>query len=327
MRAIIANGTPTTNGRLSAHHLPPTPLTGIAPTENGNGNRALVDALVSSSIYRDYERSFGSLTGLPIALQPVETWQLPHHNKRNENPLCALMSQKSSSCAACLQVQEHLCVQAATKAQTITCALGLSDSAVPVRMSDRLIGFLQIGQVFRKPPTSEQFEKVVKLSAKWGIKADRATLKQAFFAGKVVTPKEHDSALKLLSIFSQHLAMLSNQVFIQRENLEMPAIAKAKAYIQEHQTEVLSLGRVAKAVNMSSYYFCKVFKKAAGINFTDYVARVRIVKSKNLMLNPNLRVSEIAFEIGFQSLTHFNRVFKHILGQSPTAYRAQLMAH
>ena len=56
-----------------------------------------------------------------------------------------------------------------------------------------------------------------------------------------------------------------------------------------------------------------------------YLSRVRIEKSKNLLLNPNLRVSEIAFEVGFQSLTHFNRVFKKVLGQTPTDYRAQLL--
>ena len=303
----------TTNGELKA--------------ENGQDNRAVVDALVNSRTYRDYETAFGNLTGLPIALQPVETWQLPHHSKRNENPLCALMSQKSSACAACLQVQERLCQQAATETQTITCALGLADSAVPVRMNGRLIGFLQIGQVFRKKPTNEQFEKVVALAAKWGIEADRATLKRAFFSGKVVTPKEHDSALKLLGIFAEQLAAMSNQVFIQRENAEPAAIAKARAYIEEHQHEDLSLGQVAKAASMSSFYFCKLFRKCAGITFTDYVSRVRIEKSKNLLLNPNLRVSEIAYEVGFQSLTHFNRVFKHVLNQSPTEYRTQLAAN
>ena len=73
-----------------------------APPENGQGNRALVEALTSSRIYRDYERAFSDLTGLPVALQPVETWQLPHHGKRNENPFCALLSRKNRSCAACL---------------------------------------------------------------------------------------------------------------------------------------------------------------------------------------------------------------------------------
>ena len=298
-----------------------------APAENGHGNRALVDALTNSRIYREYERAFGDMTGLPIALQPVETWQLPHHGKRNENPFCAMLSKKSRACAACLQTQEHLCQNATGEAKTVVCPVGLSDSAVPVRMSERLVGYLQIGQVFRKKPTEAQFNKAAKLCDKWGLEADRDSLRKAYFSGKVVSQKEHDSALKLLSIFAQHLAMLSNQVFIQRENAEPPVIAKARAYIQEHQTEEISLGQVAKAVNMSSYYFCKTFKKVTGINFTDYVARIRIEKSKNLLLNPNLRVSEIAFEVGFQSLTHFNRVFKKILGQSPTEYRAQLLAH
>ncbi len=315
----------TSNG--NANGFRPAALTNGSATENGNGNRALVDALTNSRTYRDYERAFSDLTGLPIALQPVETWQLPHHGKRNENPFCVLLSKKSRSCAACLQVQENLCHRAANEPETVVCPVGLSDTAVPVRMSDRLVGFLQIGQVFRKKPTQAQFNKVVELCKKWGIEATRETLKKAYFAGKVVSQKEHDSAIKLLNIFSQHLAMLSNQVFIQQENSEPPVITKARAFIHEHQTEEISLGQVAKAVNMSSYYFCKMFKKVTGINFTDYVARVRIEKSKNLLLNPNLRVSEIAFEVGFQSLTHFNRVFKKILGQSPTEYRAQLLAH
>ncbi len=324
MQTIIAS---TTNEAVAEASRCKTETLAANNHENGNTNRALVDALVNSKIYREYERAFGDLTGLPIALQPVETWQLPHHNKRNENPFCSLMSQKSRACAACLQTQEKLCHNAAEGAQTVTCPVGLSDSAVPVWMSDRLIGFLQIGQVFRKKPTATQFEKVVKLCKEWGVEANRETLKNAFFAGKVVSQKEHDSAIKLLTIFAQHLSMVSNQVFIQRENAEPPVIAKARAYIHEHQTEELSLTQVAKAVNMSSYYFCKMFKKITGINFTDYVARIRIEKSKNLLLNPNLRVSVIAFEVGFQSLTHFNRVFKKILGQSPTEYRAQLLAH
>ena len=325
MQTIFAKSNDTPSGKLENSQ--PRNFTAAAPEDNGLGNRALVDALTNSRIYRDYERAFSDLTGLPVALQPIETWQLPHHGKRNENAFCSLISKKSRACAACLQVQEHLCQQATNEPETVVCPVGLSDSAVPVRMSDRLVGFLQIGQVFRKKPTAAQFEKVVKLTAKWGLDVDRETLRNAYFSGKVISQKEHDSAIKLLTIFAQHLAMLSNQVFIQQENSEPPAITKARAYIHEHQTEELSLGQVAKSINMSSYYFCKMFKKVTGINFTDYVALVRIEKSKNLLLNPNLRVSEIAFEVGFQSLTHFNRVFKKILGQSPTDYRAQLLAH
>ena len=59
-----------------------------------------------------------------------------------------------------------------------------------------------------------------------------------------------------------------------------------------------------------------------GLTFTEYLGRVRIEKANTLLLNPHLRISEIAYDVGFQSLTHFNRVFRQIFGQSPTAFRA-----
>ena len=48
------------------------------------------------------------------------------------------------------------------------------------------------------------------------------------------------------------------------------------------------------------------------MTFTDYLGRVRVEKAKSLLLNPNLRISEIAYAVGFQSLTHFNRVFREL---------------
>lgn len=293
---------------------------------NGNASRSLIDALANSRVYQEYQRAFTEATGLPVSLKPVENWQLPHHGQRKENPFCALLAQKSRSCSACLQVQERLCQSAARTAQTVTCPTGLCDTAVPVRLGDRLIGFLHTGQVFRRKPGPAQFDRAFKLTNEWGVAADRETLQHAYFAGKVVPARQHESVVRLLEIFAQHLAMLGNQVFFQQKNAEPPVIKRAKEYIIEHQTEELSLGQVARAVNTSTFYFCKIFKKFTGINFTDFLSRVRIEKAKNLLLNPNLRVSEIAFEVGFQSLTHFNRVFKRILGQSPTEYREQLRA-
>lgn len=292
---------------------------------DANGTKALVEALLHSKLYQDYEKSFSEATGLPISLRPVESWQLPIHGKRNESPFCDILSGKSKACAVCLSVQEQLAGKAANEAATVICPAGLCDTAVPVRLGDRLVGFLQTGQVFSKPPTEAQFAKARKLVEQWGICDDEEKLRKAYFSTRVLPKKRRESVIRLLSIFAQHLSLLSNQLVLQQESNEPPIIRKAKQYIQDHQADDLSLGEVARAVNTSTFYFCKMFKKYTGINFTDYLSRVRIEKSKNLLLNPNLRVSEIAFEVGFQSLTHFNRVFKKILGQSPTGYRAQLL--
>jgi AraC-like DNA-binding protein/ligand-binding sensor protein len=289
-----------------------------------NTNGSVIEKLAGSKIYQDYERAFCEATGQPLALRPVESWQLVHHGKRRENPFCSLMSQKSRSCAACLQTQQKLADSARHEARSVTCAHGLCDTAVPVQLGDKLLGFLQTGQVFRKKPTDAQFERSARLAAEWGLPADRSELREAYFATKVVPTKQHESVVNLLRIFAQHLALVSNQVIVQQQNSELPVVTRAKEFIQQNQAEPLSLTTVAKAVNTSSFYFCKLFKKATGINFTNYVSRVRIEKAKNLLLNPNLRISEIAFEVGFQSLTHFNRIFKKIIGQAPTEYRAQL---
>jgi AraC-like DNA-binding protein len=289
-----------------------------------NSEQNLAEALTNSRIYQDYERAFSETTGLPVALRPVESWQLPHHGQRKENPFCAFMAQKSRSCAACLQTQQTLHETARHEPQTVTCPMGLCDTAVPVRLGDRLIGYLQTGQIFRKKPTETQFQRTLKLAREYGVEVNEAELRAAYFNSRVLSSKTHDAMVKLLAIFAQHISMVINQIVVRQENAEPPVIAKARQYIRDHQAEDLSLGQVAKAVNTSPFYFCKMFKKVTGVNFTDYVSRVRIEKAKDLLLNPNLRVSEIAYEVGFQSLTHFNRVFKRILGQSPTEYRGQL---
>ena len=289
-----------------------------------NDSNTLIDALAHSKVFQEYERAFSDATGLPVSLRPVESWQLPHHGKRNENRFCALMAGTSRSCANCLQVQQRLSDNATDQPYTAVCDAGMSDTAVPVRLGERLIGFLQTGQVFRKPPTPAQFDRTAKIISDWGVDPDIEKLRDAYFSTRVMSPKQYASSVRLLNIFAEHLSMVSNQGVVQQQTAEPPVITRAKQFIHEHQGEDLSLGQVAKAVNTSTFYFCKMFKKATGVNFTDYLSRVRIEKAKNLLLNPNLRISEIAYEVGFQSLTHFNRVFKKIVGQSPTEYRGHL---
>ena len=104
-------------------------------------------------------------------------------------------------------------------------------------------------------------------------------------------------------------------------------IWKARNLIHEHSDEELSLTKVAKAANISPNYLSEKFKQVTGVNFVDYVARQRIEKAHVLLLEVDLRVSEIAFAIGFQSLSQFNRVFKKLSGKSPTQYRAAHAKH
>jgi AraC-like DNA-binding protein len=289
-----------------------------------NANGQLLETLTHSEMFQNFERAYTETTGMPITLRPVETWKLPLHGKRRENAFCAMMAEKSRTCAACLQTQERLAQAAAEGPATITCAYGLCEAAVPVKLGTQTIGFLQTGQVMRQKPTADSFKRAAANAAELGVGIDNAKAKAAYFATPIVPQKKLDSAASLLSIFADHLSMKSNQIIVQTANAEPPVITKAKQFIREHHTDDLSLGQVATAVRTSIFYFCKLFRKVTGTTFTEFVARTRVESAKNLLLNPNLRISEIAYEVGFQSLTHFNRVFKKVAGESPTEYRMRL---
>lgn len=289
-----------------------------------NPQDRLLQQITRSKIYQDYERAFSEATQMPLTLRPVDMWNPAHRGKKHENPFCMLVTQSGRSCAACLEIQQQIIETDGDKPRTATCFAGMSDTAVPVYLGEKTIGFLQTGQILLKSPNKTQFQKIARQLLDWDATANPLQLEEAYFQSKVLTPAQYQSMVKLLEIFAQHLSTLSNQIALQEANAEPPIIIRAKEFIEKHKSDPISLSEVARALNVSTFYFCKLFKKATGINFTEYLSRIRIEKAKNLLLNPNLRVSEIAYEVGFQSLTHFNRVFLRIVGRSPTAYRDAL---
>jgi YesN/AraC family two-component response regulator len=284
-------------------------------------SRAMVAQLKASQIFRDYQQAFRDTTGLPLNLRPLEAFDLPHHGDPNENKFCALMAKTNHSCAACLMLQRKVEEEAALEPKTLKCFAGLCDSAVPIRVGENLVAFLQTGQILLHTPSRQEFAKTTRELLRFGTDMDLKQLEEAWFQSRVVSKHQYESILRLLTIFAQHLASLSNQLMVKEEKAESPAITRARVYISEKHAEDLALEDVAKAVNMSAFYFCKMFKKATGMTFTDYLARVRVEKVKNLLLNPHKRISEAAFEAGFQSLSQFNRVFRKIAGEAPTVYR------
>jgi AraC-like DNA-binding protein/ligand-binding sensor protein len=293
------------------------------PDARAKRSRALVEQLKRSQIYRDYESAFRETTGLPFNLRAIEAFDLPHHGDPKENLFCALMAHTNQSCAACLQLQKKVEEEAKMEPKTLKCFAGLCDSAVPVRVGENLVAFLQTGQILLHQPNAREFKKFTRDLIKMGVETDLKRLEEAYYQTRVLGKKQYGAVLRLLTIFAQHLSSISNQLMLTAEQVDSPMVSRAKLYIIEHQNEEISLRQVAASVNTSAFYFCKMFKQATGLTFTDYLARVRIEKVKNLLLNPHKRISEVAYEVGFQSLSQFNRVFRRVTGQAPTVWRAQ----
>jgi AraC-like DNA-binding protein/ligand-binding sensor protein len=290
---------------------------------HGSANKQLIEILLRSRLLRDYETVFTKATGLPLALRPLEYWQLAHHGKTNENLFCALLAERPTTLAVCLQTHEEMIQRTGDVPRTVTCPFGLTETAVPVKLGNETIGYLRVGQVLRHMPVKSDTTKVSCELARHGVRFTKE-IRKAWEQNPLIPPDKYNAIVRLLTFFAAQLSALINQIVLEKNNSEPPLVQKAREYIEKHKMEPLSLAAVAQAAGASVFHFCKVFKKSTGLKFTDYVARVRLEDARTQLLNPNRRISEIAYDVGFQSLTQFNRMFKRVFGQSPTEFRGHL---
>ena len=298
----------------------------VVESARADSNKQLIDMLRRSRLLRDYENVFTRATGLALTLRPLEFWQLAHHGKKHENPFCRMLAERPKTLAVCLQAHQEMIDHTSVLPHTVTCPFGLTETAVPVKLGNQVIGYLRIGQVLRHMPVKADTSKVSRELERCGVPFT-GDIRKTWEKNPLIPPDKYNAIVRLLSFFADQLSSLTNQLVLERQNAEPPLVQKAREYIDKHKTQELSLADVAKAAGASVFHFCKVFRKSTGIKFTDYVNRVRLEDARTQLLNPNRRISEVAYDVGFQSLTQFNRMFKRIFGQSPTEFRAKLSSN
>lgn len=284
-----------------------------------------LEVLSQSQMYRDYECAFTQGTGLPLRLQAPTLLNVVRYDKIQENPFCALLSKAdescASSCAQCYALQCRVEEEAQFQPKTLKCFAGLCETAVPVRVGDNVIAFLHTGQILLQRPSKVKFKQIAAMLLQWGAEVDLKKLEEHYFSTRVLTVEQYEALIRLLEIFARHLVDCGNALALQNTSVETPSMARARNHIRDHSDDELSLSAVARVANMSATYFSAKFKEITGINFVDYVARTRVEKARNLLLDPSRRISEVAYQVGFQSLSQFNRTFKKVTGHAPSANR------
>jgi AraC-like DNA-binding protein/mannose-6-phosphate isomerase-like protein (cupin superfamily) len=101
-------------------------------------------------------------------------------------------------------------------------------------------------------------------------------------------------------------------------------IQPALHYIDQHLSDRMLIEEVMKQVNLSYYYFIKVFKKAVGMSFTDYVNFKRIKKAEQLLLTEDRSIAEVAELVGISNLGHFYEMFRRFNSCSPKQFKDRL---
>lgn len=275
-----------------------------------------------SRTYQDYHLAFAKALKLPLELSSIdENGQPQSLHRKPVNPFCAILA-GTNICASCPQVHRNLSRSNISETQTIRCFAGFTVTSVPLKLEDQVIGFLQTG-VFLRNPNAERYRKIVNQLTRLGLKVDFSKLEDAYFKSRVVSRDSYRAIVRLLETLVKHLDTIVDQIAVQQRERDPPLIKRAKEYVANHLSDRIKLGNVVRVLNMSPFHFCRTFKQATGQTFVEYLSRVRVDRAKTLLRDRGLRVSEIAYEVGFQTLTHFNRTFRKLAGCSPTEYRSR----
>lgn len=261
----------------------------MTPTQNSNSRARLVENLSSTDFFHTYSSAYAQLTGLQLNLEPT---------REGDDQV---------------------------KTETKFTLSGVADTRVPVRVGKTLVAVLRTGGVRLSPATADAFAPIAKAlldsdRTAAEIKAER----EAFTKLPVMAPERYEAALALLKSFAFQLGESAHRLLFANAQHEPEPVRHAKAYIMQHLAEPMSLETVAREVSVSPFHFCKVFKRATGMTFTDFVNRARVEKAKRMLMRPEARITEVAYDVGFQSLSHFNRSFRRIASESPTEFRARM---
>ncbi len=125
--------------------------------------------------------------------------------------------------------------------------------------------------------------------------------------------------LSIIAFLSRHNIMPDASALL--NEYDVKKILPALDYIDTHYNSHISLEEISAVMNLNVSYFCRLFKKATGASFIEYLNFVRICKTESLLVTSQKGIAEIAMDVGFSSTAYFNKIFKKYKGCTPTEYK------
>ncbi|MBI5396223.1 MAG: helix-turn-helix domain-containing protein [Verrucomicrobia bacterium] len=287
--------------------------------------RAAWERLAGSAAVRQYREAFARATGLPLSTVPAEVSTECLCAALSAVSFCAMIARGGCSGELCRRVMSAAHLRAGQRAVPVQhrCFSGLREIFVPVIIGGRHAGSLLVGPFFERPPTRQEFALVGTAMKEMVRESDLHRFRAAYLRAPVMAREKADAVVTLAAAFAQYLGECGGRLVLEEARRRSPLVQRIDHYIAEHADGPLSLAKVAAHVNVSPGHLCRLFKRDTNLTLTEYWTRVRVEKAKQLLANRHLRVSEVSFQAGFESIPYFNRVFRRHEGCSPSQYRSR----
>lgn len=206
------------------------------------------------------------------------------------------------------------------------CPSGLVKILVPVFLDDVHLGSLLAGPFTLHSLDEQRLTDLVERLDKAGLGDRVGELRTTWQFSPLLTSRKCRAAATLLDMFARYLAGVGRRLERPTPSGTSTLLDHIEAFLASTQDGPVTLREVAASVNLSPCHFCSVFKKQTGLTFTAYRNRRRLDRAEALLRQPGRRISDVAFEAGFESIPYFNRAFRRRFGCSPSDYRRRFAA-
>jgi AraC-like DNA-binding protein len=269
---------------------------------------------------KDVQEIFNYFTrflGIRIVFFSYDGQELAAGDERPKCMYCRLLREKLGFESVCrkLDREKQLLAEKEGTLVTYQCHGGMVEAVLPIYNVNKLIGYVMIGQFRNKNKMPTNIKK------NWQNKFKNDELEKAFFDTPYYSKTQTDDITGLFSVMvkfitSQHL------INMQRYN----TINKIINYLQEHPEETLTVANAAELIHISPSSFTHLFKEATGQSFRQYQIHNKIQAAKKMIENDrNMQISDIAYKLGYEDPLYFSKVFKKIVGVSPSKFASDLV--
>jgi AraC-like DNA-binding protein len=282
------------------------------------------DQLAAMSGLRSLLALAWRLFGVNPALVSADGHRVIVFDKDNRaQPFCAALDRDATGRALCAMCDQSRFLEARGGALTLRyrCHAGLREFIVPVIRNGEVIALLQCGQVHDRRPTHAEWREARQDLVKAGIPS--RPLREPFWQNRVLTEDRQEDLVNLLELVASRLAHADERRPLPRAGQTGTQLGRAVTFIEVHLGERLTLAGIARASSLSTRSLVRLFRKELGTSVVEFILRRRVARSRKLLLDPGRTCAEIAFEVGFGSVQHFNRIFRRLENQTPNEWRKQ----
>jgi len=263
-----------------------------------------------------------------LDLEGKQIYEIPSNHK--EKCFCMYLSkhQKPEKCYDMIYTHcKHICEM--DDYYIYSCPFDLSNIIFPVRRDGKLIAVLNVGPVMTEDPLRILDNH---MSSKSNLPQ---TEKQAIEESLDAIQQQNNGFVNSLS---QTIAILLNQdaslPYMSEilgecdfcSQIYSNTIEAALCFISMNYMNEISLNMVAQSVSLHPARFSKLFSQYTNCSFREYVNRLRVTKAQQLLMDSSKNIATVCCEVGFSDQSHFDKVFKAIVGETPSHFRKEQLA-